>query len=124
VKKITSVLVVDSVEAQLPFWEERLGFARVASVPHGDTLGFVILVAGGAELMIQSRASVAADVASVAEDALRAYLYVEVASLADVEARLRDWPVEVARRTTFYGAHEVGVRDPAGNFVLFSERVG
>lgn len=123
VAKLTSVLVVDSVEAQLSFWEERLGFSRVASVPHGDVLGFVILAQGGAELMIQSRASVTADVAAVAEDTFRAYLYVEVASLSDVEARLRDWPVELGRRTTFYGAHELGVRDPAGNFVLFAERV-
>jgi len=38
-KKITPVLIVETIEKNLPFWCERLGFARQVEVPHGDRLG-------------------------------------------------------------------------------------
>ena len=61
-KKITPVVVVDAIEPCLGFWVDRLGFTRTVEVPHGDALGFVILNHGSTELMLQSRASVEADV--------------------------------------------------------------
>ena len=60
IKKITSVLVVDEIEPVLPLWD-ALEFQRVAEVPHGDKLGFVILVRDGVELMYQTRESIKAD---------------------------------------------------------------
>src|SRR5258706_12929178 len=57
VPKPPPVLVVERIEDCLPFWCDRLGFARTVEVPHGDSLGFVILQLQGAELMLQSRAS-------------------------------------------------------------------
>jgi hypothetical protein len=29
----------------------------------------------------------------------------------------------MARRTTFYGMHEIGVREPGGHFVVFAQRL-
>src|ERR1035441_6702199 len=46
--KITAVLYVDKVEDSLTFWGERMGFERVAEVPEGDRLAFVILIRDGA----------------------------------------------------------------------------
>src|SRR5438105_3742541 len=60
--KLTPNLIVDDIEACLPFWTS-LGFTKTVEVPDGDRLGFVILVNAPVELMLQTRASVAKDVA-------------------------------------------------------------
>ena len=47
------------------------GFTRIAEVPDGDRLGFVILQKDGIEVMYQSRESVRKDIPALAEDAGR-----------------------------------------------------
>ena len=121
-KSIVSNLIVPSIEDCLPFYVERLGFEKTVDVPHGDKLGFVILRRGPLELMLQSRASVADDIAALAKDSFRAALYIEIDQLDPIRKALSDWPRVVPERTTFYGAREVIVRDPAGNVVLFASR--
>jgi catechol 2,3-dioxygenase-like lactoylglutathione lyase family enzyme len=119
-KKLTPNLIVDSIEASLPFWVDRLGFTRQSEVPEGDRLGFVILTRGPVELMLQSRASVQKDVAPLADGPYRSALYLEVDDLAPIRAALAGWPLVVPERTTIYGARELIVRDPAGNAVSFA----
>lgn len=119
--QITANLVVDSIEASLPFYE-KLGFQRQAEVPHEGHLGFVILVHGATELMLQSRASIAADVPGLENDAYRVMLYVQVPALAPIRQALAGWPLLVPERTTFYGAREILVRDPGGNVLAFASR--
>jgi catechol 2,3-dioxygenase-like lactoylglutathione lyase family enzyme len=119
---IVSNLIVASIEDCLPFYVERLGFARTVEVPHEGKLGFVILKHGELELMLQSRASVAADVAGLDPDGFRAALYIEVDKLAPIRKALNGWPRVIPERTTFYGAREIIVRDPAGNVVTFASR--
>jgi len=41
VKRITPVLLVKEIEPIIPFWVDRLGFARTIEVPDGHKLGFV-----------------------------------------------------------------------------------
>ena len=118
--KLTPNLIVDEIEACLPFWVQRLGFEQTVGVPEGDKLGFVILKRGTVELMLQSRASVGKDVAPLATGAYRSVLYVDVPDLAPIRAALDGWPLVVPERTTFYGAHELIVADPAGNYVFFA----
>jgi catechol 2,3-dioxygenase-like lactoylglutathione lyase family enzyme len=117
-KSIVSNLIVSSVEDCLPFYE-RFGFAKTVDVPHEGKLGFVILKRDPVELMLQSRASLAADIAGVTDE-FRATLYIEVDQLAPIRKALGDWPRVVPERTTLYGAREIIVRDPAGNLVLFA----
>ena len=121
-KSIVSNLIVSSIEDCLPFYVERLGFEKTVDVPHGDKLGFVILKRGQLELMMQSRASIADDIAPLAGDSFRGTLYIEVEQLAPIRKALTDWPRVVPERTTFYGAREIIVRDPAGNVVCFASR--
>jgi catechol 2,3-dioxygenase-like lactoylglutathione lyase family enzyme len=121
-KSIVANLIVESIEDCLPFYVDRLGFARTVEVPHEDKLGFVILKRDDHELMLQSRASVASDIAGIAGDPFRAALYIEVGQLAPFRKALNGWPRVVPERTTFYGAREVIVRDPAGNVLVFSSR--
>lgn len=124
ISRITPVLVVEIVEPCAQFWE-KLGFTRVAEVPHGDTLGFVILVGDGIELMYQSIESVRADDAAMGSKVQTGgtSLFVEVANLDEAVSAVSDAPVVVADRTTFYGMREIGVLDPGGNVVLFAQRV-
>ncbi len=118
--KLTPNLIVESIEPCLAFWVDRLGFTKTVEVPDGDRLGFVILQHGAVELMLQTRRSLAADVAPLAEGPHRAMLYFEVPDLAPLRTALQGWPLVVPERTTFYGAHELIVTDPAGNQVFFS----
>jgi uncharacterized glyoxalase superfamily protein PhnB len=123
VQKITTVLAVETVEGSLDFWERRLGFERTVAVPHDDKIGFVILVKDGVEVMLQSVASILADLgANTGEvNGRSAALFIEVADLDAVEQALAGYPIEMPRRTTFYGMHEVGVREPGGHFIVFAQ---
>ena len=123
-KKLTPVLVVDQVEPCAAFWTGALGFERTAEVPHDGELGFVMLQRDAVEIMYQSRASVAADLPSLAEGAHRTVLYIEVGDLNAVEAAVAGAEVVQPRRTTFYGMMEIGVREPGGNVVIFAQPSG
>ena len=123
-KKLTPVFVVERIEPCLAFWVDRLGFTRGVEVPHGDSLGFVILNRGGVEIMYQTRASALEDAPAVLEGTSAGAspngTYIEVDDIGDVEQRLAGWPVLLPRRTTFYGTTEFGVREPGGNFIMFA----
>ena len=122
-RTLTPVLYVPRIEPVLPFWVERLGFALVATVPHGDAIGFVILQRDAIEVMYQTHASIAADVPAAVPpgEGASVGLYVGVDDL-DAIARAMDGlaPV-VPRRRTFYGADEMGWREPGGHVVLFAQ---
>src|SRR3984885_499782 len=122
-KKVTAVLLVEEIEPCLNFWVDRLGFTKTVEVPDGNKLAFVILQKGGTEVMYQTFASVEKDDAQAAKDARKGptFLYVEVDDLDAVIAALRGVPVVMAVRTTFYGAREIGVKDPAGHVVTFAQ---
>ena len=120
-KKLTPVLVVESIEECLPFWVGKVGFTKGVEVPHGDKLGFVLLNHGPVELMLQSRASVRADVPALAREIGKAALFIEVLDLAPLRKALAGAPKTFEERTTFYGAREIGVRDPDGQCVTFAQ---
>ena len=122
-KKVTVVLLVEEIEPCLNFWVDRLGFTKTAEVPDGSKLAFVMLQKGGTEVMYQTFASVEKDNAQVAKDMRKGptFLYVEVDDLDAVIAALKGVPVVMPVRTTFYGAKEIGVKDPAGHFVTFAQ---
>lgn len=116
---VTPLHIVDAIEPALPFWTERLGYTVVASVPHEDALGFALLVRDGSQIMLQTRKSVAADVPALASE--HSALYVDVASLAEATAAVQGAEIVLPERTTFYGAKELWIRDPAGIVIGLSE---
>ena len=123
-KKLSPVLLVDEIESAMPFFCERLQFAVIASVPLREgspLLGFAILQRDGVELMLQTRESVASDLPQLAADPARAFLFLEVADVAAIEGALQGCEIVVPRRTTFYGADEIGVRAPGGHVLLFAQ---
>jgi uncharacterized glyoxalase superfamily protein PhnB len=119
--KITAVLIVEKVESSLAFWVDRMGFQKTVDVPDGDGLAFAILEKDGAEVMLQSLASVQRDEPKFATPA-HASLFVEVADLEDVKKRLDGYPIAMEERTTFYGMKEVGVFEPGGHTIVFAAK--
>src|SRR6202521_2815703 len=105
VKRITPVLLVKEIEPIVPFWVDRLGFAKTIEVPDGNKLGFVTFQKGTAEVMYQTYASVEKDAPKeVAETARRrpSYLYMEVDSLDAVLTGMKDVRIVMPVRTAFY----------------------
>ncbi|MGH9741788.1 MAG: VOC family protein [Candidatus Acidiferrum sp.] len=126
VKRISPVLLVNEIESQLPFWIDRLGFAKTIEVPGGDKLAFVAFQKGSAEVMYQTYASVEADAPPVMAAAARkgpTYLYIEVDDLNAILVAMHDIPNVMPERTAFYGMREFTVQDPAGHFVTFAQPV-
>jgi Glyoxalase/Bleomycin resistance protein/Dioxygenase superfamily len=123
--KITSVLIVEEIERSLPFWVDRMGFTKTVEVPEDDRLGFVILVNGGGELMMQTLSSVRKDEPKFAPEGIHtkgSALFVEVDDFADVRKRLEGYPVLMPERVTFYGMREIGVSEPGGHTVIFAAK--
>jgi hypothetical protein len=123
-QKLTPVLVVDEMEACLPLWVERLGFTNAGGVAEGDKLGFVRLVGDSVEVMYQTWSSIEADLRRPVQRGIPSTgLYIEVASIDELIAKLGDYPVFIQRRQTFYGMEEIGIREPGGTLVLFASKV-
>lgn len=121
-KKLTPVLYVEAIEPVLPFWEGRLGFERTMEVPQDDRLGFVGLQKGGVEIMVQTRASVTAELPQLGDMPMGgAFLFIEVDDIDAVESALDGAEIIHPRRETFYGSTEIIVREPGGNVVTFAE---
>ena len=123
--KITPILFVDAIEPSLEFWVGRLRFEKVAEVPEGDKIGFVILKKGDAEIMLQTRESMKKDVsgASQAMLSMTSCLYVEVDNFGEALDRVQGAEVLVPQRDTFYGMREIYVREPQGQIVGFAARI-
>ena len=122
--KITPVLIVEEIEKSMPFWVDRLGFVKMAEVPEGERLGFVILAQHGIELMLQSIESVRKDMPQFVSEGKPSgiTLFIDVDDFDDVRKRLGDYPVALPERTTFYGMREIGVREPGGHAIIFASR--
>ena len=120
-KKLTPILVVEAIEPSLGFWVDALGFAKTAEVPHGDALGFVILEKGGYEVMMQTIASMKADVPATVPPPGGSVLFLEIEDLSAIQEAVAAYELLVPRRKTFYGAEEIFVREPGGNVVGFAQ---
>lgn len=120
-QKLTPILRMEKIEPSLNFWVDRLAFTKVVEVNEGEALGFVILRLGHIEVMLQSRASLAKDIATLAQGEFAAsVLYFGITDLEEREKRLEGVEVVVPRRETFYGAREIWVRAPGGHIVGFA----
>ncbi len=123
IKKLTPILFVDSIEACLPFWVERIGFKVTMEVPEDDHLGFVGLTSGSTELMLQTKQGVEKDLPGLlqADERATSFLFLEVESLEAITRAVEGLEIVVPHRKTFYGSHELGVREPGGHLVVFAE---
>ncbi len=123
IKKITSLLFAEEIEPCLKFWMERLGFEKTIDVPEGNKLAFAILQKDGVELMYQTYSSAEKDISAVSPEVRKgpSFLYVEVENLDHIISAMKGAEVVMPVRTTFYGAREIGIRDPTGHIVTFAQ---
>ncbi len=126
---VSPVLIVARVEPTRAFFADRLGFTVVAEVKHDDALGFVMLQRDDVTIMVQSHASVLADVGEEAARAINetmssergaASLFVSVSDVEQIIPIVADADVIVPLRKTFYGKHEITIREPGGHAVTFA----
>jgi hypothetical protein len=118
-KKLSTLLVVDEIEPALENYR-ALGYTLELRVPETGTLGFVILrgpTPEAAELMMQTRASLAEDLPIVAKKKPSFLLYADVDSLAKARRGLTGVKVLVEERKTFYGATESWLELPEGTIL-------
>jgi uncharacterized glyoxalase superfamily protein PhnB len=130
-ESVAPVLIVERVEPSRDFFRDRLGFAQISVVAEGERLAFAMLGKDGVVVMVQSHASLIED---VGHDAARAInetissrgavgLYITVSDVELVVPAVADASVIVPLRKTFYGMHEVTVREPGGHAVTFASRL-
>src|ERR1700727_3686297 len=124
VKKITPILFAQELEPSIQFWTERLGFQKTVEVPEGDKIAFAILERNGFEVMYQSFASVEKENADTGAAARKgpSFLYIEVEDLNAALEAAKAVEIVMPLRTTFYGAKEFGVKDPAGHYFIFAQQ--
>jgi uncharacterized glyoxalase superfamily protein PhnB len=123
IRRITPLLFVPEVEPCVKFWTERLGFKSLAEVPDGQKLAFALLEKDGTQVMYQTYASVQKDMPALEPLARKgpSFLYIEVDDLDGIKAAVQGADVYMTERTTFYGAREIGIKDPAGHCITFAE---
>lgn len=121
-KQLTPNLCVDAIEPCLPVWT-KLGFVPVVEVPEGDRLRFVLLVRESIHVMYQTWESIRKDLPALATDktSRSIVLYIDIVKLDAILPLIEGAEVVVPRRTTFYGAEEIFVREPGGHMVGFAE---
>jgi hypothetical protein len=130
-ESIAPVLIVEQVEPTRDFFRDRLGFTPTAEVDHEGRLGFVMLEKDRVSVMVQSHASVIADVGHDAAHAVNATmsgrgaatLFVTVSQIEMLVPQVADADVLVPLRKTFYGMHEITIREPGGHAITFASRL-
>lgn len=120
--KLTPILFVNTVEASLPFWVDRLGFEKTTEVPGETGLVFAILNLGAVELMLQTWDSMALDHPELAREKGRSCVYLEVDDVHDAAAKVPDAPVLTPMRNMFYGMTEIVLREPGGHTVILAAK--
>ncbi len=121
---VSPVLIVDAVEPTRAFFIDRLGFAVVAEVEHAGKLGFTMLQRHQVTVMVQSNASLRADAGeNFVPGPYQASIYVWIDDVEAFVPEVADADVVLPLRRTAYGMHEIGIREPGGNIVVFASRL-
>lgn len=124
IKKITPIIIVNSIEEALPFWEKNLGYEVIVKVPGPDNrLGFAILIKDTTEIMLQTKLSIEEDLhghPEIADSGM--LLYADVDSIEAIEKALPKDSILIPRRKTFYGALEIWAKDPGGKIIGFAQK--
>lgn len=129
-KRVTTVVFSDDVDACTAFYIQRLGFEQTMAVPAqqpGETGSQFAAVSNGThELMFQTFKSAEEDApGAVARANPPSFmLYIEVSSLDAAIGQMHGLEPAISRRKTFYGSEEIGYRDPNGTVVVLAEFSG
>jgi uncharacterized glyoxalase superfamily protein PhnB len=120
--KLTPNLYTDDVASCVQFWVDRLQFEKTVEVPGEGGPVFAAMQRGSIEVMYGTYASLEEGLGgSSAYQRGTSFLFVEVDDLDAVLTAMEGAPVVVPVHTTFYGATEFTVKDPAGHLITFAK---
>lgn len=121
---VTTNIMVKNVKETIAFYEEKLGFQKVLSVPeNGDVLNFAILVKDKISIMLQEQHNLIEEYPALNTEEIKPTftLFITVSDVAALYEELKD-KVTLAKELhkTFYGKDEFAVFDNNGNILTIS----
>lgn len=121
---VTANIMVKNVKETIAFYEEKLGFQKVLSVPEsGDVLNFAILVKDKISIMLQEQHNLIEEYPALRIEEIKPTftLFITVSDVAALYEELKD-KVTLAKELhkTFYGKDEFAVFDNNGNILTIS----
>lgn len=123
-EKITTNIMVENVEETIKFYEEKLGFKTIISVPsENNKLQFAILNRDNIEIMFQEKKNLIEEYPSLKTDKIKPTftLFINVKDINLVYEELKG-QVEIIKEIhkTFYGKDEFAILDNNGNILTMS----
>lgn len=121
---ITTNIMVKNVKETIKFYEEKIGFQKVLSVPEeGENLNFAILNKDKISIMIQEQKNLIEEYSTLKTDEIipTFTLFITVDDVSEVYNELKD-KVKIAKELhkTFYGKDEFAIFDNNGNILTIS----
>lgn len=121
---ITTNIMVKNVKETIKFYEEKLGFKKVLSVPEeGETSNFDILNKDKISIMLQEQENLISEYPTLKTDEIvpTFTLFITVNDVFTMYNELKD-KVEIAKELhkTFYGKDEFAIFDNNGNILTIS----
>lgn len=121
---ITTNIMVYHVKETIQFYQEKLGFQTILTVPKdGEVLNFAILNKDNISIMFQEQKNLIAEYPTLkATNMIPTFtLFITVQNVAKLYQELKD-KVEIAKELhqTFYGKDEFAIFDNNGNILTFS----
>lgn len=122
VERMTPILVVDSIEPVLLFWE-ALGFEPINPSRVDGNLIFIAFAKDGHEVHYQTLAHIEQQIPEATEmlSGSTSLLYLTVDDLDAVITALGAVEVVIPRRQTPWGADEIYVKEPGGHIIGFAQ---
>lgn len=121
---ITTNIMVKNVKETIQFYEEKLGFQKVLSVPEeGEVLNFAILVKDKISIMLQEQTNLLEEYPTLkTEEIVPTFtLFITVNNVEEMYHSLKE-KVKIAKELhkTFYGKDEFAIFDNNGNILTIS----
>ena len=121
---ITTNIMVKNVKETIKFYEEKIGFQKILSVPEeGEILNFAILNKDKISIMIQEQKNLIEEYSTLKTDEIvpTFTLFITVDDASEVYNELKD-KVKIAKELhkTFYGKDEFAIFDNNGNILTIS----
>ena len=121
---ITTNIMVKNVKETIQFYEQKLGFQKVLSVPEeGEVLNFAILVKDKISIMLQEQNHLIEEYSTLktGEIVPTFTLFITVDNVEEMYHNLKE-KVKIAKELhkTFYGKDEFAIFDNNGNILTIS----
>lgn len=126
-KKITANLMVKDVDKTIAYYRDLLGFKVTMTEPQEEPFQWAMMTNGGAEIMFQSRASLAGEYEQLFGDIPLGGSFTLFIEVKDVKAlyEMAGKSVEMVKELekTFYGMTEFTIRDLNGYVLTFAQPI-